>query len=222
MRVAPVVLRGASVGSKVIPRIGNVVTRGRQAIPSLSKVVETTVPAAKAAAKIETEVKVKSKKKSDCGEQKGYKDSQKENYAETPDGTKMDRDHIPAKQYMIEKAKTMAKKMDKSFNDCVKKAIINEAKTIMIPKTMHGMGYSYGQSADAIKKSGDLSKSANDIAKRDADTYRDLMDKDNPKNKNGNPLSEEEKKKWMIFLMIVKKRLKKGLKRWKKKIMISF
>ncbi len=177
----------------------------------------TTKPVATSAEGVDSttgiQTKGKTKDKSDCGEQKGYKDSQNENYAETPDGTKMDRDHIPAKQYMIEKAEIMAEEMGKKFNDCVKNAIINEAMTIMIPKKMHTMGKSYGKKGSA---SGDLSKTANEVAKEDIKTYEDLMDKDNPKNKHKNPLTEEEQKKMDDISDDCKDKIKKGLDEMKK------
>uniref|UniRef100_UPI003D13F37E RHS repeat-associated core domain-containing protein n=1 Tax=Sulfurimonas sp. TaxID=2022749 RepID=UPI003D13F37E len=202
-------------GSTALGGAGGIAV-GKAGCEATNWLMEKTKELAESILNTGTKVKGKEKEKSDCGEQKGYKDSQDNNYAETEDGIKMDRDHIPAKQYMIEKAKIVAKGMKKKFNPCIEKAIIDEALTIMIPKKMHGMGYSYGQSADTIKKSGDLSKSANDIAKRDVKSYRDLMDKDNPTNKKGKPLNAEEQKKMDDIPDDCKEKIEEGLKKMEK------
>jgi len=98
----------------------------------------------------------------------------------------------------------------------MQKAIIEEAETVMIPKKMHTLGKSYGKGSKAIKKSGDLSKSANDVAKEDIKTYEDLMDENDPKNKHGEDLTDKDKEKMDSVDDDCKDKIKKGLEKMKK------
>ena len=200
-------------------------------------------------------VSVKGKKLSECGEVKGYKDSQNENYASDndkyekkapltqeqkdagiekakisessiPNGkgsdyqktAEFDRDHIPAKKYMVERAKVKAENDGIKFNKCMENAIMGEAPTIMVPKEMHKMGGTYGEKIDLKSAEGKayVNTNANDIMKRDIETYENLMDKQNPTNKDGQPLSTDEKKKMGKMTKNCKGQIKQGLNKMKK------
>jgi Domain of unknown function (DUF4150) len=89
-----------------------------------------------------------------CGELNQYGEQKKKSA-----GGKRDRDHIPAKSALLAKAESIR---GKPLKPCHKKAIIDGALTIVIPKKLHQkFSPTYGQSiADAQKDSKNLAGSA--------------------------------------------------------------
>jgi len=89
-----------------------------------------------------------------CGELNQYGEQKK-----MSGGGKSDRDHIPAKSALLAKAEQL---QGSPLDDCQKKAIINGALSVVIPKPAHQqISPTYGQStADAQKDAKDLAGSA--------------------------------------------------------------
>jgi len=152
-----------------------------------------------------------------CGQVTTYGESKKNALTKRTDKVQFDRDHIPASAYMLEKAESdIAKGIYEAegirdINPCMKKAIICKAVVMIVPKQIHGLGYTYGKSVNELKADGDLKKSPNTIAKRDIDKYRDLLKSKKPLNKKGEKLTKEERKKRRVANKKCKDNIKDGL-----------
>jgi hypothetical protein len=115
--------------------------------------------------------KGKSKKKLDCGEGGSYADLLKK----TGDG-KYDRDHIPSKKAMIERARQLAEDNDLIFNKGIEQKIIALSDTIAIPRQAHiDISPTYGSRNKSIYR-----QDASDLAgaaKRDISEMLNNIDK---------------------------------------------
>ncbi len=108
------------------------------------------------------------------------------------------------------------------INPCMQKAIICKAPVIIVPKQIHGLGYTYGKSVKELKVDGDLKKSPNSIANRDIDKYRDLLRNKKPLNKKGEKLTPKDREKRSVANKQCKENIKEGLDKMEKIIYDKF
>lgn len=98
-----------------------------------------------------------------CGELGQYGEQQK-----VSGGGKMDRDHVPAKSSLLERAEQLK---GKKLKDCQKNAIVKGALAIVIPKPVHQqISETYGGRATPETDADDLQKAAKSNLKKIKDS----------------------------------------------------
>jgi hypothetical protein len=136
-----------------------------------------------------------------CGKVTTYGKSKKKALSKRGDAIQYHRDHIPASEYMIQKAKMeiATGKYDDfdidELNPDMEKAIVCQAPVIILPSKIHQVGHTYGETSSDIIKRGDLKLSPNLIKRRDMGTYKNALRSRNPIDKKGKQLKGKKKEK---------------------------
>jgi protein-tyrosine-phosphatase len=119
----------------------------------------------------------KGKKKLDCGELGKYGDQKKR----TGDN-KYDRDHVPSKAALKERAAAIAKERGEKLTEAQAKAIENLADAIVIPKSTHkNSSPSYGSKNKKLSKTdGQSAEKLNEALERDLDAVLADLEKTDP------------------------------------------
>jgi len=108
----------------------------------------------------------------DCGQSGTYRDLKKQSGK-----NKYDRDHVPSKSALKEKAKQLAEEMGKTLTKDMEKIIDALGDTIAIPKALHrDHSETYGGRSDPEGDAEDL----NAAAKRDLDAIQNNWGKEDP------------------------------------------
>jgi uncharacterized Zn-binding protein involved in type VI secretion len=107
----------------------------------------------------------------DCGESGSYGDLKKKTGK-----NQFDRDHVPSKAALKERARKLAASMGKRFTEEMGKAVDNLADAIAIPKALHQQhSESYGQSAEQAQADGASTAKLNAATKRDLKAIEENM-----------------------------------------------
>jgi hypothetical protein len=139
-------------------------------------------------------------------------------FSKRGDNIQYDADHIPAKAYMIERARRAIEdemlyedEGINKMNPCIKEAIVCNALTVVMPKPIHNLGYTYGKKVETLEKAGDFKRSASEAADRDIQTYKDVLKKKDAINKEGKKLTKKDKAKLKKSNDKCENQIKKGL-----------
>jgi len=118
--------------------------------------------------------KTKVKDPLDCGQAGTYRDLKKQT------GKNMyDRDHVPSKSALKERAKFLAKQMRKKLTGAMESTIDALGETIAIPKALHrDWSETYGGRSDPENDANKLG--LNEAAKRDLKTIQENFEADDP------------------------------------------